>query len=229
MASKAQPMNLGDMINSNFVIFLDAFNAILLPKTVIEAALSGTIEQFRTELAKLKQSLVAERGSSYTALLNETDAIRDKIHASFIHFVNGYMQCNDAAKESAANTIYHAAKQFGLSELRNTKRTAQTALVDRLLEAVSPTSYPAEFAALTELTGSLTALKAANDAYRQLEADQVNHNSEKLKYTTQEVRSTIIPKFRAIVSFCEIMANEGVDPEYGQLIDELNALIDQKK
>lgn len=225
----AKPMNFSNMSNSNFVIFMAAGNEILVAKSVIIAALAGTVNLFQEDLAKLNLSLVAEKGSSFTALLNKADEVRDNIHSAYIHFLRGYMLCNDAVKEAAASTLFHAAKQFGLSELRNTKRTAQTALVDRLLDTVSAEKFPTEFAALGELADITAALKSANDQYRQLEADQVNQNSEKLKYTTQEIRSSIIPKFRAIVSFCEIMANENVDPQYGQFIDQINSLIDQKK
>lgn len=139
------------------------------------------------------------------------------------------MKCNDADKEAAAITLFHAAKQYGLSSLREAKRSNETSLIDGLLDTVSAEKFPAEFALLTEMSNFATALKAANDNYKQLENQQVDQDAQKIDYTTQQVRTDITPKFRAIVNFCEIMSKENVDPQYAQFITELNALIALKQ
>ena len=226
---EAKSVDLKKKDNSQFTVFMVETNKRLETKTVIKTALPGAVGKFQQDVPRLELSLVAEKGSSLTAEKNLCDSKRDMIHSGLIDQQKAYMKCGDAAKMTAAKTLYHATKQYGLTDLRQAPRDTETGRLDGLLDTVSADNFPAEFGLLKEIPNFTAALKAANDKYKELAAQEVDHCAAKVDYTTQDVRKSITPHFRAIINFCEIMANENVDPQYGEFITELNALIDQMK
>lgn len=223
--AKVKAFAFQELSNAKFVGFFATFIEILKSKNNVCLALQPLVDELDRLMVLLEASLVASRTNSYTKLVNEADEHRDMLHAALIHLLRAYEKCGDTAKMNAARQLLVACKEFGFSDLRKTNHVEETALLDSQMEVLKGDKFTDALATLSEVSVFLTALETAMNDFKTVFNSKASEASEKLDYTTMDIRVQVIPVYRQIVGASEAMAAVGTEPQYAELISELNGLI----
>lgn len=220
-ATEVAAIDLPNLKNATYVEFMTTFQTIINSKAVVLEKVVLLPAELDALMVKLNASLVAERGNSHTMTLAESDKKRDNLHRALCYVVEAHCLTGDESNVEAAMKLKRVIKRYGTSALRNSAYSDETALIRSLLSDLNEAEN-VTYSTQIGLTSWITGLTNANSAFEQLMEGRRTEASEALGYTTRDVRKELSPLYRTIVKVVESFALLGVDPQFAEVIIELN-------
>jgi len=176
-----------------------------------------------TEVNKLSQAIVAQKGFTQTERLRAADKKRDTRLSAIGYSFRGFAMFEDE-KQADAKDLLVVLNSYSIPDVRKSPYNDETAKIKSIINRFRTSPHQEKMANFPLLVEWFNALEQDNNEFEAI----MNEKASELDLSygaTKEIIADIIPLYRDFIKGINAHAFIGTDPEFDAFIEEHNAQV----